>query len=157
MRNQESLTRKIRLESKTQEEAMKMALQQVKSEEVVAGIEIVQKPSNGFLGIIGVKDGIYEVTINRKEEVEIAREFIEGILKNAKINAEVNSTKEDNLIKIEIQGKEATCLIGRRGETLDAVQFLTGLALNKLNKDSHMRVLVDIENYRSKSEESLVR
>ena len=48
-------------------------------------------------------------------------------------------------------------LIGRRGETLDSIQLLTGLALNKINKNSSMRVLVDIENYRAKREESLIR
>ena len=62
-----------------------------------------------------------------------------------------------NGIYIDIEGKEAASLIGRRGETLDSIQFLTGLALNKINKDSHTRVLVDIENYRSKREESLIR
>ena len=153
----ESQVRKITVESKTQEEAMEIALQQVGNEEKITGIEMIQKPSNGFFGIVGVKDGVYEITVIKKEEVEIAKEFVENILVKSKINAIVNATKEGNLIKISIEGKEATCLIGRRGETLDAVQFLTGLALNKLNKDSHMRVLVDIENYRSKREESLVR
>ncbi|MFR3071575.1 MAG: R3H domain-containing nucleic acid-binding protein [Paeniclostridium sp.] len=47
--------------------------------------------------------------------------------------------------------------MGRRGQTLDAVQFLTSLALNKINKDSHCKILVDIENYRSKREDSLIR
>ena len=153
----ESQVRKITVESKTQEEAMEIALQQVGNEEKITGIEMIQKPSNGIFGIVGVKDGVYEITVIKKEEVEIAKEFVENILVKSKINAIVNATKEGNLIKISIEGKEATCLIGRRGETLDAVQFLTGLALNKLNKDSHMRVLVDIENYRSKREESLVR
>ena len=153
----ESQVRKITVESKTQEEAMEIALQQVGNEEKITGIEMIQKPSNGFFGIVGVKDGVYEITVIKKEEVEIAKEFVENILVKSKINAIVNATKEGNLIKISIEGKEATCLIGRRGETLVAVQFLTGLALNKLNKDSHMRVLVDIENYRSKREESLVR
>ena len=79
------------------------------------------------------------------------------MLHNAKINADVIATQENNLIKIDIKGKEATTLIGRRGQTLDAVQFLTSLALNKINKDSHSRVLVDIENYREKREQSLIR
>ena len=45
------------------------------------------------------------------------------MLHNAKINADVIATQENNLIKIDIKGKEATTLIGRRGQTLDAVQF----------------------------------
>ncbi|WP_018590078.1 RNA-binding cell elongation regulator Jag/EloR [Terrisporobacter glycolicus] len=163
MKNQENLTamqnqtKKIEITSKTKEEAIQSALLELGVEEKDIEVKVIQNPSKGFLGFLGAKDGIYEVTVIKKEEIEIAKEFIENILLKSKISAKVNATQEDNLIKISIEGKEATCLIGRRGETLDAVQFLTGLALNKINKDSRMRVLVDIENYRNKREESLVR
>ena len=153
----QSQTKKIEIKSKTKEEAIQTALLKLGVEEKDIEVNVIQNPSKGFLGLIGAKDGIYEMTVIKKEEIEIAKEFIENILIKSKINAKVNAIQEDNLIKISIEGKEATCLIGKRGETLDAVQFLTGLALNKINKDSHMRVLVDIENYRSKREESLVR
>lgn len=153
----QSQTKKIEIKSKTKEEAIQTALLKLGVEEKDIEVNVIQNPSKGFLGLIGAKDGIYEITVIKKEEIEITKEFIENILIKSKINAKVNAIQEDNLIKISIEGKEATCLIGRRGETLDAVQFLTGLALNKINKDSHMRVLVDIENYRSKREESLVR
>ena len=161
MKNQENLiamqSQSKKIKSKTKEEAIQTALLKLGVEEKDIEVNVIQNPSKGFLGLIGAKDGIYEITVIKKEEIEIAKEFIENILIKSKINAKVNAIQEDNLIKISIEGKEATCLIGRRGETLDAVQFLTGLALNKINKDSHMRVLVDIENYRSKREESLVR
>ena len=153
----QSQTKKIEIKSKTKEEAIQSALLELGVEEKDIEVKVIQNPSKGFLGFLGAKDGVYEVTVIKKEEIEIAKEFIENILVNSKINAKVNATQKDNLIKISIEGKEATCLIGRRGETLDAVQFLTGLALNKINKDSKMRVLVDIENYRNKREESLVR
>ena len=153
----QSQTKKIEIKSKTKEEAIQSALLELGVEEKDIEVNVIQNPSKGFLGFLGAKEGVYEVTVIKKEEIEVAREFIENILLKSKINAKVNATQEDNLIKISIEGKEATCLIGRRGETLDSVQFLTGLALNKINKDSHMRVLVDIENYRNKREESLVR
>lgn len=153
----QSQTKKIEIISKTKEEAIQSALLELGVEEKDIEVNVIQNPSKGFLGFLGAKDGIYEVKVIKKEEIEIAKEFIESILLKSKINAKVNATQEENLIKISIEGKEATCLIGRRGETLDAVQFLTGLALNKINKDSRMRVLVDIENYRNKREESLVR
>ena len=153
----QSQTKKIEIKSKTKEEAIQTALLKLGVEEKDIEVNVIQNPSKGFLGLIGAKDGIYEITVIKKEEIEIAKEYIENILIKSKINAKVNAIQEDNLIKISIEGKEATCLIGRRGETLDAVQFLSGLALNKINKDSHMRVLVDIENYRSKREQALVR
>lgn len=153
----QSQAKKMQVKSKTKENAIEQALQQLGLEEKDIEIEVIQNPSKGFLGLIGAKEGIYEITVIKKEEIEIAKEFVENILLNSKINAKVHADQDGNLIKISIEGKEAACLIGRRGETLDAVQFLTGLALNKINKDSHMRVLVDIENYRNKREESLVR
>ncbi|MFR1812102.1 MAG: RNA-binding cell elongation regulator Jag/EloR [Terrisporobacter sp.] len=163
MKNQENLTsmqhqkKTIEIKSKTKEEAVKEALKELGLEEKDIEVNVIQNPSKGFLGLIGAKEGIYEITVIKKEEIEIAKEFVESMLLKSKINAKVNATQERNLIKISIEGKEAACLIGRRGETLDAVQFLTGLALNKINKDSHMRVIVDIENYRSKREQSLIR
>ena len=147
----------IEIKSKTKEEAVKEALKELGLEEKDIEVNVIQNTSKGFLGLIGAKEGIYEITVIKKEEIEIAKEFVENMLLKSKINAKVNATQEENLIKISIEGKEAACLIGRRGETLDAVQFLTGLALNKINKDSHMRVIVDIENYRSKREQSLIR
>ena len=149
----------LKIRSKTQEEAIKKAISELKVSLDDLEVEVLEQPIKGFLGFLGAKEGLYKFTVIEKElsELEIAGQFVEGILKNSKIEALVNVTQENNLIKVDIEGKDAACLIGRRGETLDSIQFLTGLALNKINKDSNMRVLVDIENYRSKREESLVR
>lgn len=156
------MKKSLELKSKTQQEAIASALEKFNKENlnVVEGdleVEVLETPSKGFLGLIGSREGTYRITVVKEEEIDIARNFVENILKNAKLDANVNVVQEKNLIKVSIEGKEAACLIGRRGETLDSIQFLTGLALNKMNKDSHMRVLVDIENYRSKREESLVK
>ena len=156
------MKKSLELKSKTQQEAIASALEKFNKENlnVVEGdleVEVLETPSKGFLGLIGSREGTYKITVVKEEEIDIARNFVENILKNAKLDANVNVVQEKNLIKVSIEGEEAACLIGRRGETLDSIQFLTGLALNKINKDSHMRVLVDIENYRSKREESLVK
>lgn len=150
------MAKKIKIKSKSQEEAVKKALLDINvSEEDIEVVEL-EAPSKGFLGFIGSKEGLYEITVIERE-TDVAKSFIETLLKNAKVNADVEVKQEDNLIKVNIKGDEAACLIGRRGDTLDSIQFLTGLALNKINKDSHTRVLVDIENYREKREESLIR
>lgn len=150
------MAKKIKIKSKSREEAIKKALSDLNvSEDDIEVVEL-EAPSKGFLGFIGSKEGLYEITVIERE-TDVAKSFIETLLKNAKVNADVEVKQEDNLIKVNIKGAEAACLIGRRGDTLDSIQFLTGLALNKINKDSHTRVLVDIENYREKREESLVR
>ena len=150
------MAKKIKIKSKSQEEAVKKALLDLNvSEEDIEGVKL-EAQRKGFLGFIGSKEGLYEITVIERE-TDVAKSFIETLLKNAKVNADVEVKQEDNLIKVNIKGDEAACLIGRRGDTLDSIQFLTGLALNKINKDSHTRVLVDIENYREKREESLIR
>ena len=150
------MRRSLEIKSKNQEEALKRALEQLKAKVDDVEIEVLEAPTKGFLGFIGSKEGTYKFTVIERE-TDLAHEFVSNILKNANVEARVNVSQENNLIKVNIEGKDAACLIGRRGETLDSIQFLTGLALNKINKDSNMRVLVDIENYRSKREESLVR
>ena len=152
--NQTDNQKSLELRSKSQEEAIQKAIEQlnVDKEDIEdIKVEVIEEPSKGFLGFIGAKDGLYKITLIEKQ-IEIKEIDFDEVYKMVLI-----ATQEDNLIKINIKGKEATCLIGRRGETLDAVQFLTGLALNKINKDSHCRVLVDIENYREKREQSLIR
>ena len=151
------MIKSLEIKSKNKQEAIKKALEHFNSSEKEIEIVEVEAPKAGFLGFIGAKDGLYKATLIVKEEKDIAEEFVKNILKNTNIEAEINVTQEKNLIKIDIKGNEAATLIGRRGETLDSIQLLTGLALNKLNKESKMRVLVDIENYRSKREESLIR
>ena len=146
----------LEIRSKNREEALKKALSELNVKQENLEIEEIEQPVKGFLGFLGSKEGLYKFTVIEKES-DIAKQFVENMLKNANVDAKVNITQEDNLIKVDIEGKDAACLIGRRGETLDSIQFLTGLALNKINKESHMRVLVDIENYRSKREESLIR
>lgn len=148
----------LEIRSKSREEAINKALVELNSKLEDLKIEVLENPTKGFLGFLGAKDGLYKFTVIEKEtEIDIAKSFVENILKNAKIDADLSVTQEGNLIKVDIKGQDASSLIGRRGETLDSIQLLTGLALNKINKNSNMRVLVDIENYRSKREESLIK
>lgn len=146
----------LEIRSKTKEEATNKAIAQLNVRLEDLEVEVLEQPTKGFLGLIGAKEGLYKFTVI-ETELDTAKGFVKNILKNFNIDAKVNVTQENNLIKVDIEGKDAACLIGRRGETLDSIQFLTGLALNKINKDSHLRVLIDIENYRSKREESLIR
>ena len=150
----------LEIRSKSKEDAIDKAIKELNVKFDDLEIEVLEKPTKGFLGFLGAKDGLYKFTFIEQEvksEVDIAKDFVEKILKNSNVAANLTVTQEENLIKVDIQGEDAACLIGRRGETLDSIQLLTGLALNKINKNSNMRVSVDIENYRSKREESLIR
>ena len=148
----------LEIRSKTKDEAISKALTELNVKLEDLQVEVLENPSKGFLGFLGAKDGLYKFTVIEKEtELDIAKAFVENILKNSNIKADLSVTQQGNVINVDIKGEEAAVLIGRRGETLDSIQLLTGLALNKINKNSNLRVLVDIENYRAKREESLIR
>ncbi len=84
-----------------------------------------------------------------------ARKFIEDVFETIGVsNVEINTRIEDGNVFVQVIGDEASVLIGRRGEALDSLQMLLNLAVNK-GEAEYVRVMLDIENYRTKREESL--
>ena len=79
-----------------------------------------------------------------------------GAVNRMGVNVVLSTFENDDTVYIDIKSEQAGMLIGRRGETLDALQYLTSLAVNKAD-DSYKRIILDTENYRAKREESLVR
>lgn len=104
----------------------------------------------------------------RSSEAKKNREVTEKSLEDAKFfatelihkmglaDAEVNVTNSGESIEVDVAGSKMGLLIGKRGDTLDAVQYLTSLYVNR-SKNSYIKVNVDTENYRSKREETLVK
>ena len=85
------------------------------------------------------------------------RAFVSGLLEHMGIQAEIEITARDNGgVNVNLSGSNMGAVIGRRGETLDAIQHLTNYAVNR-GSDKHMHISVDAESYRAKREESLVR
>lgn len=99
------------------------------------------------------KETIVGIDENSKE---IAENFLKDIFETLAINAEIQTSVVDGSLCLKVFGDDASRLIGRRGESLDSLQMLLGLAVNK-GKDKYVKVLLDIENYRSKREESLIK
>ena len=86
-----------------------------------------------------------------------AKEFVEGLLRKMNAVAQVTVEQgEDESIRIRLTGDDLGLLIGHRGETLDAIQHITGYVINR-GETTRTRVIVDTENYRAKREESLER
>lgn len=92
------------------------------------------------------------------EDAKKAVKFIDGLLQKLGIEgkATVLDISEPDHVKIDISGKDMGQVIGRRGDTLDAIQYLTSLVLNQ-NSEEHLRLTIDTENYRAKRAESLER
>lgn len=92
------------------------------------------------------------------EEAKAAVQFIDGLLVKLGVegHAFVTAQSEDDHLRIEIEGPDMGPVIGRRGDTLDAIQYLTSLVLNR-GTEEHIRLTIDTENYRGKRAESLER
>jgi len=85
------------------------------------------------------------------------RSFLSGLLERMGIQANIEiSARENDGVNVNLSGSGMGAIIGRRGETLDAIQHLTNYAVNH-GSDKHLHISVDAENYRSKREESLAR
>lgn len=148
------MNRSVEKTGKTVDEAVASALQDLGIDEDRAEIEVLDEGSKGLFGL-GGKLARVRVTV-RDSRVDDAVFFITSVFEKMKIDVEVEAEECDNCISVRIRGKDSGIIIGRRGETLDAIQYLTGLVVNK-DRDDYVRVIVDIENYRKKREETLVR
>lgn len=114
--------------------------------------EIIEEPSKGFLGF-GATDAKVKVTYD-PTRAELANEFLEKLFANMKLSADIDVQESEDEINIKISGENMGILIGRHGEILDSLQYLTGFAANN-GRDDHTRVTVDVENYRARREDAL--
>lgn len=91
-----------------------------------------------------------------EEGLEMAKETLEKILALIPVETDVSAVKSDGRITLTIEGDKSGLLIGRKGKTLDALQFIVNKIVNK-NLEEKTRVVIDSENYRQRREESLVQ
>lgn len=143
---------------RTVDEAIEQALIELNANKSDVEIEIIEEASKGFLGLIGVKDAKVKVSLTY-DPIEIADSFISKILSTMDIEAVNRITKEKENLFIditEISSTDMGIIIGKRGNTLDAIQYLLSLAINKEN-ENYIRVVLDTQGYRAKREETLIR
>lgn len=144
--------------SKTVEDAVREALAELKVREDQVEVKVLEEPSKGLFGIIGVKEAKVKITVV-KDEVEVANQFLEKLLHSMNIKANCDIRKEGSNLFVDIRDLSSSdmgIIIGKRGNTLDSIQYLLSLIVNK-DRDDYLKVVVDTENYREKREETLIR
>ncbi|SKC88883.1 RNA-binding cell elongation regulator Jag/EloR [Maledivibacter halophilus] len=140
---------------KTIAEAISGALAQLNTTRDRVEVEVLEEPSKGLFGLFGSKNAKVRVTL-KNDPVEKATNFLEKVLDCMKIPAVLKAELKNNNLHIEIVGKNAAILIGRRGQTLDSLQYLVSLVINNGDSD-YVRVILDTENYRRKREQTLIK
>ena len=116
--------------------------------------KILEEGSNGFLGI-GAKDAQIEAAVKNSVS-DVASDFLKDVFAamNIIVVVDVKYNAENNEMNIDLSGDDMGVLIGKRGQTLDSLQYLVSLVVNKGNED-YIRVKVDTENYRERRKSTL--
>jgi len=139
--------------AKTINEAVEIALRELNLNKDQVEIEVLEEPTKGLFGILGGKPA--KVKVSQKENPSLrAKELLENIMRAMNLEVDINVDENEEKVKVNINGPDLGILIGRRGETLDALQYLVNLTANK-NFEKRKRVLLDIEGYRERREETL--
>lgn len=146
--------KKITASGKTVEEAVKNGLVQLKVSEERVRVLVLEQPSKGLFGILGSKDAKVELELI-PDPLEETVVFLQDVFASMDIQVQIDPVKDgkDSII-LNLSGPELGILIGRRGQTLDALQFLTNIVANR-QSDSHLRIILDAENFRERRRKTL--
>lgn len=147
----------VEVSAKTVSDAITEACQKFSVTSDKLEYEVVQEGSSGFLGI-NAKPAIIKAKIKEEEKtVDIkAKDFLSDIFRSMNLAVVIDVKYDDieNTLDIDLSGDEMGVLIGKRGQTLDSLQYLVSLVVNK-DVDDYVRVKIDTENYRQRRKETL--
>ena len=145
--------REVTASGQTVDEAVQSALAQLNTTRDQVEVNVIDEGKKGFLGIFGSKLAIVSVKL-AKDQIKETEKFILDVTRNMEVNVTLKTTVEDNHVLFELSGDKIALLIGKRGQTLNALQYLVQLVINKDSKQFY-RVTVDAEGYRGRRKETL--
>lgn len=140
--------------AKTVSDAVTAACQQFEVTSDKLEYEVLEEGSSGFLGI-GSKPAVISARVKKTIE-DTAEKFLKDVFAAMDLTVNLNLTydEEQKTLDVDMTGEEMGVLIGKRGQTLDSLQYLVSLVVNK-ESEEYIRVKVDTENYRERRKETL--
>jgi spoIIIJ-associated protein len=139
---------------KTVEDAVKSGLEQLKVTENRVKITVLEHPSRGLFGLIGSKGARVELELV-PDPIDEALAFLRDVMASMRLNAEIHTEDIDmDGQGINISGADMGMIIGRRGQTLDALQYLVNIVANRYSKE-HVRIILDAEQFRKRRRKTL--
>lgn len=145
--------REVTASGQTVEEAVQSALKQLNTTRDQVEITIIDEGKKGFLGIFGSKLSIVSVKL-KKNPIEETEKFLKDITRQMGLEVNIVTTVNNDHVTFEFKGEKIALLIGKRGQTLNALQYLVQLVINK-NSDQYYRVTLDAEGYRNRRKATL--
>ena len=144
----------LEISAKTVDEALTEALIKLETTSDQIEYEVIEKESSGLLGLFSKPA---RIRVCKKESVDDkVRNFLSDLFEKMEIEVEVvlGYKEEEGVIEIELKGSEMGLLIGKRGQTLDSIQFLTSLVANN-NREDYVKIKMDTENYRERRRQTI--
>lgn len=145
--------KKVVATAKTIDDAIVKALQELQVPRDRVQIRIIEEPSKGLFGLFGTRDAKVEVEFHF-DPIEEGITFLKDVLANMKVDARVETRQHEEGVLFDILGSNLGIIIGRRGQTLDALQYLVNVVANR-HAEKHVRIILDAESYRLRRKETL--
>lgn len=144
----------IEISAKTVDDAITEACQKFSVTSDKLEYEVIEEGSAGFLGL-GSKSAVIKARVKSSVK-DIAKDFLNDVFEAMKLTVviDIRYDELENTMDIDLSGDEMGILIGKRGQTLDSLQYLTSLVVNK-DVDNYIHVKVDTENYRKRRKDTL--
>jgi spoIIIJ-associated protein len=144
---------KVLASGKTVEEAVRNGLTQLGVGEDRVKVTVLEQPSKGLFRLIGVKNARVELEL-QPDALEEAIEFLREVSAAMGLSVTVDRETEDDAIRLNVKGSDLGLLIGRRGQTLDSLQYLVNIVANR-HSDRHLRIVLDAEQFRERRRQTL--
>ncbi|MCL4424878.1 MAG: protein jag [Firmicutes bacterium] len=140
---------------KSVEEAVALALLELGAKREDVEVEVLEEGSKGFLGLLGSREARVRVA-KREDRGDFARNYVTQLCELMSLPVKVEVADREGVLYVNVAGDEVGALIGRRGQGLDAVQYLLNLSAARIQEDKR-RVVLDVEGYRDRREKTLKR
>lgn len=144
----------IEVSGKTVEEAVQRGLEQLGLARDAVEMEILSEPSAGFLGLIGTKQAVVRLTEKIIPD-NFLKDFMESLLSRMGLSGQAEIVVDEDMIRVNVSGEKMGMLIGKRGQTLNALQYLLNVIYRKKFPGERQRIILDAEDYRQKREKTL--
>ncbi|MEY8349076.1 RNA-binding cell elongation regulator Jag/EloR [Bacillus cereus] len=143
----------ITAKGQTVELAVQDALRQLKVSRDQVDVNVIDEGKRGFLGFIGNRPAIVEVVV-KKDPIQEAEQYLQSVVQEMGVDVMITKNVKGREIEFILSGKDVGILIGKRGHTLNSLQYLTKLVANRSTKQ-YIGITIDAENYRSKRKDTL--
>ncbi len=147
--------KQITATGQTVDEAVESALAQLNTTKDRTEVSIIDEGKKGIFGIFGSRPAVVKVTVII-DPVEEALNFLQQVVDSMGVTAKIEVIKNGKNVMFNITGEKLAILIGKRGQTLNSLQYLTQLVVNR-HSSQYLNIMIDAENYRGRREDTLVQ